>query len=109
MAEREVSLVAQRFDGIEVRGLPGRINAEHQSYRARNRKRDEDPQERKSGVQKGDGKMQDEREDASGRNADESAYGAQGHSLHRELRKNVFPRGADRFADSDLASALRHR
>src|ERR1700691_3270207 len=82
-------LVAQCLNGVQVRRLPRRINAEYETDSAGDRKGDYDPGKGKGGVQKRHRKMKNQREQSTRQNADEAADHAKCDGFKRELQKNI--------------------
>ena len=92
--------------GSRLGNFPRRVDAEQQTNGTGNGEGDDDPHERECGVEKGYGEVKDQREQASGDNAEQSADHAQRNGLDGELQKDVAPGGADGFADAYFTRAF---
>src|SRR5438270_7545885 len=101
-------LVTDRLDGIQLRGLHSRINAEQKTDADRNPKRHADTGGRHhGGPPRGLG--DDLRQGKPKKNTDQSSHDRNEDGLCQELTNDVGLACADRATNSDLARAFQHR
>src|ERR1043165_1978332 len=106
------SLVTERFNRIQLRGLRRRINSEdHAQNRAEAEGDGDGPERRVHGrqlQQSLEGQARRRREQIAAGDADAAAEAGQDDGLDEELQQDVAAPRADGLADADLPRPLRH-
>src|ERR1039458_248341 len=103
----DVSLISERFDGVEERGLPRGIISEEHADGDREERGQHDGFEREL-HRPAERAADDGAHDAEQHTAD-ATHEAEHHRLRQELELDGALRRADRHADADLARALGDR
>jgi len=103
------SLIAQRFDRIQICRLPRGVDAEEQALARRRRNSKNRPKRGHARGQGGPDRGNDPGNYRSDKDANDSAHGRQGDRLQRELQQDVAFAGADGLAYADFPGALGDR
>src|SRR5215469_15506836 len=96
-------LVPERFNGIEIRRLPCRINPENQADSARNAERKNAPKHRHGRWHRGEDQADETGYEAAEQDADHAPNRGKHDSFERELQQDILSARADRFANPDFA------
>ncbi len=96
-------LVAEGFDGVEVGGFPGGVDAEDQADGAGADEGEQHPEHADAGR---DEEVNGQGKSGAEEDADDAADRAEHDGFKGELQQDGLFGCADRFSDADLASAL---
>src|SRR5215472_15908762 len=101
-------LVPQRFDWIEIGGLPCGINPEDQSDARGGTESERDPEQREFCRQCRPHSGNDPHDNGTGEDANDASHRGQHDCFEGELQKDVTLSGADCFAHANFARARGH-